>query len=82
MKKIILSLTFAFSGLMFAQSGNVFQDTQNKKSQENGEQYQTMDDDFPSQPGDGVPIDDYLPFLAVAGAALAVYALRRKQVAA
>lgn len=80
MKKIILTLTMAVSGLMIAQSGNVFQDSENSNYNYDADLYQT--DDEPSTPGDPVPINDYLPFLAVAGSALAVYALRRKQVAA
>lgn len=76
MKKIIVSITILLGGLVAAQSGNVFQDA--AKQQEDN-QYETQD---AGGPGDPVPIDDYLPFLAVAGAALAVYALRKKQVAA
>lgn len=81
MKKIILTLTMAVSGLMIAQSGNVFQDSENSNYNYDADLYQT-DATEPGTPGDPVPVDDYLPFLAVAGAALAVYALRRKQVAA
>lgn len=77
MKKISLILTITLGGFLLAQSGNVFADSENSLYEEEEVMYQTHS---PTQPGDpAAPIDDYLPLLMVAGGALALYAVRRRQ---
>jgi len=78
MKKISIVLTIALGGFMLAQSGNVFADSENNLYEEEEMIYQTH---APTTPGDdpAAPIDEYLPVLMVAGAAMALYAARRRQ---
>ena len=78
MKKISLIVTIALGGFMLAQSGNVFAESEKSLYEEEEVIYQTH---APTAPGDepSAPIDDYLPLLMVAGGALALYAVRRRQ---
>lgn len=79
MKKISLIVTIALGGFMLAQSGNVFAESEKNLYEEEEVMYQTHATE-PGGPGDpAAPIDDYLPLLMVAGGALALYAVRRRQ---
>ena len=79
MKKIIIALLF--SQLMWAQQSynsndNVFQKSENQNTPSN----QTEADPGSGGLGgsDTVPIDDYIPALAIVGAGMAVYFSRKK----
>jgi len=78
MKKITLLLMMGLGGMLLAQSGNVFADSENNLYEEEEVMYQTNGE--PTGPGDpAAPIDDYLPVLMVAGVAIALYAVRQRQ---
>ena len=78
MKKITLLLTMGLGGMLLAQSGNVFADSENNLYEEEEVMYQTNATE-PGGPGDpAAPIDDYLPVLMVAGLGLAAWYARRK----
>ena len=79
MKKITLLLMMGLGSMLLAQSGNVFAESEKNLYEEEEVMYQTHDTN-PGGPGDpAAPIDDYLPLLMVAGGALALYAVRRRQ---
>lgn len=87
MKKIVIIAGFVFAGMVNAQQGNVFSksaadnEAQQQQLQQDEEDLQYQTDADPTDPN-AVPVDDYLPLLAVAGAAIALYASRRKRVTA
>ena len=82
MKRIILAITIAMGGMMYAQQtaeissdtqGNVFIEAESPSAND-GNMAQVDSD-----PGDpNAPIDDYIPFLLVAAVGLIYYAYRRK----
>lgn len=66
-------------GMLLAQSGNVFAESEKNLYEEEEVMYQNHDTN-PGGPGDpAAPIDDYLPVLMVAGVAIALYAVRQRQ---
>lgn len=83
MKRIILAITIAMGGMMYAQQtteissdtqGNVFIEAETSPSYDDGNMAQVDSD-----PGDpNAPIDDYIPFLLVAAVGLIYYTYRRK----
>ena len=85
MKRYIIIAMLMLCGITFAQqsysvsetSDNIFSDSETLSADNDSEQSQALNN--PGGPGDPVPIDDYIPVLAIAGAALAIYAARKKQ---
>ena len=83
MKRIILAITIAMGGMMYAQQtteissdtqGNVFIEAETSPSYDDGNMAQVDSD-----PGDpNAPIDDYIPFLLLAAVGLIYYTYRRK----
>ena len=83
MKRIILAITIAMGGMIYAQQtaeissdtqGNVFIEAETSPSYDDGNMAQVDSD-----PGDpNAPIDDYIPFLLLAAVGLIYYAYRRK----
>jgi hypothetical protein len=74
--KIISVLGLITFGLSSATP--IFGNTPSQEEAASYNQYQTMSD--PGAPGDPVPINDYLPVLLVAGAAIVFYAARKKSI--
>lgn len=86
MKKIVFfALLFCASFLSYGQVGedNVFRQSENgsnnvNTSQENQQGDVTEEPNGPGGPGEPAPVDQYIPFLLLAAAGLAVYTQRRK----
>ncbi len=82
MKRIILAITIAMGGIMYAQQtteissdtqGNVFIEAESPSANDD---YVAQVDSDPGDPN--VPIDDYIPFLLLAAVGLIYYTYRRK----
>lgn len=79
MKKIIIASLVVFSSVIFAQDTNNNSYVYETATQE--QDVEALDGDFPENPVDPAPIDDYIPFLmAVAVGIVVVFGKRKKTI--
>ncbi|MBU4537193.1 MAG: hypothetical protein L6264_11745 [Weeksellaceae bacterium] len=75
MKKIAILMVMFFTTYSFGQKASKDYTFFEKSASNNPAPEETT----PAEPGDPAPIDDYIPALFLAGAAMAVYYARKKQ---
>lgn len=78
MKKILIIITLSLGISGFAQQSNRFSEAEHTEAVDHTANLDPVEEAGPGNPGDPMPVDDYLPVLWAAAALLILYSRTRK----